>query len=1063
MENLYPSGEAALSGFAGRPLSCFLQRLLRCCLALWLLLAATFPAAAVETYGLLQARQLVTGRITDADTGEPLPGVNIMVRDTSTGTTSNADGSYSLEVPGPDAVLVVSFVGYVKKEVPVRKQTVIQVSLAPDLAQLSEVVVIGYGTAKKSDLTGSVERVEAETFKHQPMTQLTDMFTGTVAGLNANQSAAAAGGSSLEIRGQTSLSAATSPMIVLDGVIYNGNLADINPNDIAAIDILKDASSSAVYGARAASGVIIITTKRGRQGKPTINFSTRTGMSVPTRHRRPLNAEEFLAFRADYFAEGAINNPSIPKHFYTNPNKLPAEVSVQDWLQYNKNPNADPYTEYLQRLNLYPAEQKNALAGKTEDFYPRTITPGIRQIYDLSIGGGTDNVKYFWSVGYTDNEGVVRGDRYGAIRSRLNVDFQVNNWLSVGANTQFSERDESSVPANLGLMYIASPFGDMYNADGSLKLRPHDDPSAYNPLMNYYGQDRERKINTLFSSLYGNVALPFGFHYKLSFQPRYSFTTEYNFWGAQTITGSETFPGGRAIRQNDKTNEWMVDNLLTWSKQFKVHSFDLTFLYNVEKFRSWSEQQANQNFMPNSNLGYHGLQFGSNPSLRNNDTKETGDALMGRLNYALMDKYLFTASLRRDGYSAFGQQQPWAYFPAAAFAWKLSDEDFFNAGWFVNRAKLRLSWGLNGNRAIGAYSALAQLGSVIDYNGTSIDVGVENTRLSNPGLVWEKTESFNVGLDLGFFENRIDLSANFYVGTTTDMLMNRILPTITGFTNITTNLGKLENRGLELSMKTVNVNTKDFSWRSDFVFSLNRNKIRSLFGDTGPYTLLGEARNGELPDFLNRWFPGQAVDVVWDYDVIGVWQLEEKDAAKVYNLSPGDFKAVDVNGDGKYTNVIDKRFIGHKKPRYNLGYRNALSYKNFTASVFVRGDLGHILPFNQALQGSLSHDRRNYDGGPMPFWTPANRNNEYARLRPIHSAYGGGLGIYKPASFVRIQDVSLAYALPAAVTNRLKLNSMSVFGAVRNLYSFDKWPGWDPESNMSPMPRTFTLGLDLSL
>ncbi|GEO04760.1 SusC/RagA family TonB-linked outer membrane protein [Adhaeribacter aerolatus] len=986
-----------------------------------------------------------------------------MLKGTSTGTASDAAGQYTLEAPGQEAVLVVSYVGYLKKEVPVKNLTVINISLTPDLAQLSEVVVIGYGTQKKSDLTGSVERVDAETFKNQPMTQLTDMLTGTIAGLNANQSATAAGGSSLEIRGRTSLSANTSPMIVLDGVIYNGSLSDINPNDIEAIDILKDASSSAVYGARAASGVIIITTKRGKQGKPTINFSTRLGVSQPTKDRKPLSAEEFLTFRGDYFAEGAINNPSIPKHFYTNPNKLPDNVSLQEWLNYNRNPNADAYTEYLQRLNLYPTEQKNALAGKTEDWYDRVMAKGIRQTYDLSIGGGTEDIRYFWSVGYVNNEGIIRGDKYAAIRSRLNVDFKITDWLSVGANTQFSERDESAVPADLSLMYIASPFGEMYNADGRINLRPHDDPSAYNPLMNYYGQDRERKVNTLFSSLYTNVKLPLGINYKLSFQPRYSFATERNFWGDQTITGTQTFPGGRGTRQNDKTSEWMVDNLLSWHKQFKMHQIDLTFLYNIEKYSSWSELQANQNFSPNPNLSYHGLQFGSNPSLNNTDTKETGDALMGRVNYTLLDKYLFTASLRRDGYSAFGQEQPWAYFPAAAFAWKISDEDFFNENWLVNRLKFRLSWGVNGNRAIGAYSALAQLGSVIDYNGSKIDVGVENTRLSNPGLVWEKTTSINLGVDLGLFKNRLDVSANYYVGTTTDMLMNRILPTITGFRNITTNLGELENRGFELNLRTVNINAKNFNWSSDFVFSLNRNKIKSLFGDQGQYTLLGETRTGELPDFSNQWFPGQAVDVVWDYDVTGIWQIEDKEAAKVYNMSPGDFKAEDVNNDGKYTDLIDKQFIGYTTPRYNLGFRNDFTYKNFTASVFVRGDLGHILPFNQALQGSLSHDRRNYDGGPMPYWTPENRNNDYARLRPIHSAYGGGLGIYKPASFVRIQDISLAYAVPTAVTARLKMNSLSIMGAIRNLYSFDKWPGWDPESGMTPMPQTFTLGLNLSL
>jgi TonB-linked SusC/RagA family outer membrane protein len=1006
--------------------------------------------------------QRINGKVTDKS-GEGLPGVNILLKGTTYGTITDINGNYQLESANQGDTLVFSFIGFITQQVPINNRTTIDLVMTEDIVSLEQVVVIGYGEQKKSDLTGAVERLDADKFKHQSVTQLSEMMTGTIAGFNANQGASAAGGTSMEIRGKTSLTANTDPMVVLDGVIYNGSLRDINPNDIATIDILKDASSAAVFGAKAASGVILITTKKGSSGKPTINFSTKIGIAEATKDRKPLNAEQFLKFRADYFREGAIGNPSIPEHFYTDPNKLPDDISVEEWRNYSSNPNADPETEYYQRLNLYPTEQENALAGKTTDWYPQVMTEGLRQSYDLSIGGGTDNVKYYWSIGYLDNEGIIKGDKYSAIRSRLNVDFTVTDWLSVGANTQFSERDESSVPASLGLMYIASPFGNIYNEDGSLNLRPHDDPSAYNPLMNYFGQDRNRKINTFFASFYANVELPLGIQYKLSFQPRYSFTNEHNFWGEQTITGSQTYPGGRATRANSKVTEWMVDNLLTWKKKVGVHNFDVTFLYNAEKYNSWYEFQANQNFSPNPNLGYHGLQFGDSPSLTNTDMKQTGDALMGRINYTLLDKYLVTASLRRDGYSAFGQENPRALFPAAAFAWKVSDEDFFNENWLVNRLKLRVSWGVNGNRDIGAYSALAQLGSVLDYDGSNIQVGVQNTTLSNRGLTWERTESVNFGANIGLFENRVDLTADYYIGTTTNLLMNRLLPRITGFRSITSNLGELENRGFELTLNTVNINSNGFKWNTNFVFSVNRNKIKKLFGDTGEYTLLGETRTGELPDFSNHWFPGRSIDVVWDYDVIGVWQMEEEEQADVYNMSPGDFKAVDVNEDGQYTDLIDKQFIGYTTPRQRLGMRNEFSYKNFTAAIFIRADLGHLIPFNQALQGSLSHDRRNYNGGPMPYWTPENRNNEYARLRPIHSAYGGGLNIYKPGSFVRIQDVSLSYALPASIIERLELNSLSVFGAIRNLYSFDEWPGWDPESRMTPMPRIYTLGLNMSL
>jgi hypothetical protein len=314
-------------------------------------------------------------------------------------------------------------------------------------------------------------------------------------------------------------------------------------------------------------------------------------------------------------------------------------------------------------------------------------------------------------------------------------------------------------------------------------------------------------------------------------------------------------------------------------------------------------------------------------------------------------------------------------------------------------------------------------------------------------------------------KNRIDLSADVYDKTTSDLLMNRILPRVTGFSNITTNLGAVVNRGFEMTLNTKNISNADFSWRSSFVFSLNRNKIKNLFGDVGAYTLLGQKQTGEVPDFTNKWFPGQAVDAVWDYKVIGVWQNNEKGEAAKYNMQPGDFKAVDVNADGKYVDVEDKQFIGYTVPRYRLGLRNEITFmKNFTASVFIRADLGQIGAYNVALNsGFESNDRWNRNSGPVPYWTADNPNNEYARLNVNTGAYGGGLMIYKPRSFVRIQDISLAYTLSNDAAHHLKMNNLQFFGAIRNLATFTKWPGWDPESGMFPMPRTFTIGLSCSL
>jgi len=1012
----------------------------------------------IETTDLsiVQQRQ-VRGQVTD-EQGEPLVGVSVKIKGTTVGTVTDVNGQYTISVPEGSASLVLSYVGFQTQEVLITGQAQLETVLVEDLAKLEEVVVIGYGTAKKSDLTGSVARVDADTYQNQAMTQVTDMLAGTVPGISLNQETSAAGGGTLEIRGPSSLNANTAPMVVLDGVVYNGSVRDINPADIETIDILKDASSAAVFGSKAASGVILITTKKGKTGKPTIDFSTKVGIAGTTHDLKPFGPKDYLNFHRDFQQQF---HSDLPYGYFFHPDELPNGLTVEEWRGFSSNPAADNVDEWIGRIGLWPVEIENYKAGRTTDFYDLVVRPALRQDYSLGAGGGTENLRYYFSIGYLDNEGIIVGDEFSTVRTRLNLDLDVTDWLSVGANTQFAYRDESSVPASLGNMAAQSPYGSMWNQDGTLRQKPND--YTINPLENYYGQDRLAKTSTLFSSLFAQVELPFGFQYRLSFQPRFSYGKDFNYWSTSTTTGSETYVGGYGRRIESSSYEWMIDNLLKWNKTFGVHTFDLTLLANAEKSRSWWARQENSNFAPNENLIYNALQFGSNPAVSNDDGESSGDALMARLNYTLMDKYLFTGSVRRDGFSAFGQKNPHALFPAFAFAWQIGNEPFFNVPW-VDRLKLRLSWGANGNRDIGAYSALARLGSVLGYDGSNVESGVFNSTLANPGLRWERTESANIGLDIGLFNNRVDMSIDVYDATTRDLLMNRQLPIITGFENIVANLGELGNRGLELSINTQNVKNENLDWRSSLVFSLNRNKIKELWGDVGEYTLLGKTQTGELPDFTNKWFPGYASDVVWDYDVIGVWQLGEEDAAAVYNMVPGDYKAVDVNDDGKYLQLDDKRFIGYTSPRYRLGLRNEFTFlKNFSASVFIRADLGHIRSMPFLTTNKSVHDRINI--WDLPYWSPENPTNEYQRhdFPDNVDKFGGNIVIYKPTGFVRVQDLTLSYNVPQAVAKQIRLNSLRVFGSVRNLLTFTDWPGFDPESNMTPMPQVFTMGLNLTL
>lgn len=1007
----------------------------------------------------------IKGKVTD-ENGEALPGVSVMVKNSQKGIATDINGEYEISLSDGENILIFSFIGYQTKELTVSpNQSLLNVSLESDTKALDELVVVGYGTVKKSDLTGSVARVDAATFKNQSVTQITDVLAGSVAGFQANQGTSAAGGSSMEIRGVNSLNASTDPMIVLDGVIYNGSISDINPADIETLDILKDASSAAIFGARAASGVILITTTRGKTGKPTINFSTKLGVQkVISDDFAVRGPEEYLDFRRDYFRTLGLSQPA---YYWHGPDNLPEGVTIDQWRSANPGANPDDTREWLSRLNFFPEEVESYLSGKTVDWSKEVLQTALRQEYDVSINGGSENVKYFWSAGWLDNDGIIRGDRFKTFRTRVNLDFKVTKWLNMGINAQYSNRDQSTTTASLSGMYSTSPFASIHNDDGSVRWFPHGYIGGQNPLLNYYGQDRNNKARNLFASIFAEVELPFNIKYRISYQPRLNDSWDYNYWSPETITGGDTYSQGRASRYDYSSSEWMLDNLLKWNKDFGVHKLDVTFLYNAEKFRDLSSTMTNNTFQPSPALGYHGMQFGNNPTISTKDERHSGDGMMGRINYSLMDKYLLTLSLRRDGFSAFGQENPRAYFPAAAFAWRISGENFFQSD-LINDLKLRTSWGVNGNRSIGAFAAFSQMSSTQYYNGSATQIGVQTSTLSNKRLRWEETTSTNLGLDISLLSNRINASIDVYDAVTRNLLVNRSLPRVTGFQNVTTNIGSLANRGFELTIGSTNINNSTLTWKSNFNFSLNRNKIKSLFGETGSYVLEGQTHTGEIPDYNNQWFIGRPIDAVWEYNMLGVWQEEEAEEADRYNLKPGDIKAEDLDNNGAYEALQDKQFIGFSDPRYLLGLRNDVTFlKNFTASVFLRADLGHIRPFVEPMAGWSTYDRISTSN--FQYWTPENRSNEYTRLSINDSPFGGKVMPYKPRSFFRVQDVSLAYNLPAAAVQSIGLQGVRVFGSARNLITISKWPGWDPESwdsdsrKSTPMPKTFTVGLNVTL
>ncbi|MEX0778169.1 MAG: SusC/RagA family TonB-linked outer membrane protein [Balneolales bacterium] len=996
----------------------------------------------------------VSGQVLDAEDGEPLIGVTILVKGTSQGTTTDMNGNFSFKVSDRDGVLVVSYVGYENKEIPIDGQTSIDIVLQKDAYGLEEMVVIGYGTARSRDVTGAVSSIRADRLGNETPNAVEDILRGNIAGLNVGLSTSAKGGGDLLVRGRNSLTADANPLIVLDGVIYSGGLEDINPNDIESIDVLKDASSAAVFGANAASGVILITTKKGSSDRPTIRINSNMGLASMSVHEEVHGPNEFISWREDVMK--SIYAGGYEEHRFGNPGNLPSGITMDEWMGYDGS-SGDPVTVWLQRLNMQPVEIENYKAGRSVNWYDMMFRNGLRQDHTLSLSGSTDELQYYWSLGYLNNEGMIVGDEHSTIRSRLNLQGEVSNFLTVGLNAQFADRDESQVPVDWGDMTNLSPWGSEYDENGEYPLHPNNEQSGgRHPYYDLSYIDRLQKETTINTTLFAKINLPFGIEFRSNFTPRYVFYERFN----HQSSGHELWAlgGGESNREQRKEFSWQVDNILSWNKDVAdIHNFNVTLLANAEKFQDWSNVMNNNQFNPQDNLGYHNIGGGSNPEISSNDQYHTADALMGRVLYSLHDRYTVNLSLRRDGFSAFGQQNKRALFPSAAIGWLFTDESYFNVSW-LDYGRLRLSYGDSGNRNIGRYSALSNIQSGAyfyqDSNGNLVPVNqLYVDRMSNENLRWERSRTVNAGLDFSLFENILDVSVEVYEMTTTDLLVERSLPDILGFNWVYDNLGEVRNRGVELSLNSRNLMKDNITWRTSFNFQLNRNEIQSLYGDM-------DEDGNELDDMENQWFIGHATDEIWHYQTEGIWQSDENEEAARYGQSPGDYKIVDVNDDGLYTNE-DRQFLGYSDPRYRWSLRNEFKlYKNFDFSFTIYSHWGHKSAFNQLLNTSGFRDRSN--SYSTPYWTEDNPNNEWAR-QYSNTGGAGGLNVYRDRSFIRLENISLAYSVPSDIVQSYGGQNVRFYMNVRNVGNYtSEWNFWDPEYS-GPTPRYFTFGIDLTL
>ncbi len=1045
-----------------------------------LLLKMVFGLTVLLSWQMTTAQsRSVSGKVSDAE-GSPLPGVSVTVKSTSTGSITDANGKYSISISGTTNTLVYSYIGYKTQEVSVGNKTTIDANLDEDVSVLNEVVVVGYGTMKKSDLTGAIAQVKATRMENENPRTVQDMLRGNAPGLDISNNASPRGGGSFLIRGRASLTASTSPLVVVDGVIYPGSLSDINPNDIGTIDILKDASSAAVFGARSANGVILITTKKGKQGKPQITINSNIAINQVGKFNHILGADDFLKWRGDVLWSMNGHNPATQYNFY-DPRNLPSNITTAQWLGSDK---GDPVDVWLNRIKLFPVEVANYKAGKTTNWEDILINDNaIQQDHTIGISGSTPNTSYYMSLGYLTNEGLSVGDFFKTIRARVNLENKITKFLSVGLNIQFGNRDESSIPIDLGNVIRTTPYGQLYQDDGvTLRQSTNDDiGNNTNAFLDQTFNSRDRRVNNLFSSIYIKGDIAYGFSYQVNFTPRFEFLNYLDHVSA--LKPGITTRAGISRRENSTSYQWQLDNILRWNKSFGKHNFDATFLINAEKAQSWQNVINAENYSPSDNLLYHNVAAATlYPSITSNDVYYTGEALMGRINYNFNSKYFLTATMRRDGYSGFGQSNQRAMFPSLALGWQFTDEPFLKGLKNVlDYGKLRVSYGVNGNREInnadGSANRFASLSAlsagVYTYttpSGTTYNTGtVRTSNMSNPDLKWEKNSSYNFGFDFGILNSKVSGTIDYYIRTTSDLLLFRSLPNITGFGNVISNLGSVGNNGLEVALNTENISNKNFVWRSSFSFWTNQNKILKLYGAVPVTDASGNTTLIDQDDRANGWFIGRPISQIWDYKVLGVWQEAERDLAKTYGFTPGDFKLEDLNQDGKF-NIDDRQFIGNQNPKFSFNMRNEFNlYKNFDLSFSLYGRIGQLTTYNEAKNVDLFYDRSQFY--KRPYWTPENPINNYAKMM---SAAGGSVAfnVYRKSSFVRLNNISLAYTLPKSIMSKIKFDSMKFYLNVSNAAVFTPWEYFDPESRANTetnnafyqnlMPRTSTLGLNIT-
>lgn len=1041
-----------------------------------LLILALF--ALVQTVGYAQ-NKVVKGVITDAS-GLPIPGANVLLKGTKQGTSSDFDGKYSISAP-VGQVLVFSSTGSKTVEVTVGQSTEINVKLVDDVSQLNEVVVVGYGTQKKSDVTGALVSVSAEQLMNRPVANALDALQGKAAGVDITTNERPGQLGTVRIRGSRSLSASNSPLYVVDGVplMSESGIETINPRDIASMDILKDASATAIYGSRGANGVIIVTTKQGKAGQFSLNYAGTLSTSQIVDRSPSMNAKDFIQFR-----RWAAYN--LDPNTYAHPD---SPTLANDTLIFDSA--LDGQTSRDNVLKGWASGTWDASKVTNTDWTDFVTQAGITKEHVISGSGGSEKVNTYASLGYLDNEGTQKGQWYKRYTAKLTSNITPVEWFKLNGTLNVSWSDQDFGMSTLGARSGTAPnaiygvaksiynIGVPYDANGNLIINPGGESGVYT-IMNEWEKSTQqsqtmRALGSFsatfdFGKLWETVE---GLSYKINFGPDFRHWREGSYIdGTSSLRiNSDGSAGTNYARlRNRRDFSWTVDNIISYDRTFAAkHKVGATLLQTAS---SWNieESSMNANNIPKASSLWN--QFGAidltnaanNARMSSNLIERQLSSYMVRVNYGYDNRYLLTMSGRWDGASQLAEGHKWDFFPSAALAWRINNEAFLKDAKWVDNLKLRVGFGTIGNSSVDPYETKGDISAIyLPFNGMSNQIGYTTnepyytaTQLSmaNPELGWEKTTQYNLGLDFSFFNNRVSGVIDVYKSITTDLLMEVKIPTLTGFPSTFANVGKTSNKGVEVTLNLIPVQTENFTWDTSLNTAWQKDQIDEL-------------AYGKNDMIDNAWFIGRSIAVRYGFDNDGLWQNTPEDLAEMAkwnangnNFTPGNVRPKDQNGDYKM-DINDRVVLGNNNPNWTMGWNNNFSYKGIELGINLYGRMGYMASLGGEALTAHANQRQ------VDYWTPDNTDAEFQK--PIlgqatsgsADKFAGLLGFQK-AAFVKVRNISLGYNFAKDYANSIGLSNLKLYVQAVNpgsLYQSLDW--YDFDTNATYFNRSFVMGVEL--